>query len=585
MAGRGTDILLGGNAEMLARYEVHAGREPTSCAHDHEALDAGDQGRDRALQGRPARPRSKEVLGAGGLHILGTERHESRRIDNQLRGRGGRQGDPGSSRFYLSLEDDLMRIFAGERIQVLMDRLGMEEDIPIEHKWVTKAVENAQTKVEQRNFDIRKNLLEYDDVMNQQRKSIYALRRQVLSGQYRREPTKDERERGVVPEPLVAQADPRYVEMMASRAREPGQAAAAAPPPRRRDAGGAGGLAQGRARRRRSTTLKQIGYRAARAGAVRQLRLQDRPARASRPIRRAASSTSSEVVPLSLTEQRERLLDLVDEVDRHDGRARLPAEKHFEDWDLDGLEQGLSRRCSASRRPASRSSPTQQEIAREAVRRRRGGAARSASSEVGELLYLRVFRNFFLQEIDNQWLEHLQNMESLRDGIGLRGYGQRDPKKEYQKEGFDLFLELMQNDQGSVVQKMFHFVIEREDEVERLEAERRRRVEARQQRMSASHAARPRPLPQPPRRASRRRRRRRRARRAGGAARVAARAPAHGRDWVSSRRAAAGAAKPQTVKRDKPKVGRNDPCWCGSGKKYKNCHLRSDEEAQANVEP
>ena len=143
------------------------------------------------------------MLAAGGLHILGTERHESRRIDNQLRGRAGRQGDPGSSRFFLSLEDDLMRIFAGERVQLLMDRLGMEEDVPIEHPWVTRAVENAQKKVEERNFDIRKHLLEYDDVMNQQRKSIYALRRQVLEGRYQSVPTEDEVKRGVKPESLA----------------------------------------------------------------------------------------------------------------------------------------------------------------------------------------------------------------------------------------------------------------------------------------------------------------------------------------------------------------------------------------------
>src|SRR5690606_1905994 len=125
-----------------------------------------------------------EVIALGGLHILGTERHESRRIDNQLRGRAGRQGDPGSSRFYLSLEDDLMRIFAGDRVKNLMDRMGMPDDEPIEHPWVTKSVENAQRKVEERNFDIRKNLLEYDDVMNAQRKTVYSLRQQLLLGRY-----------------------------------------------------------------------------------------------------------------------------------------------------------------------------------------------------------------------------------------------------------------------------------------------------------------------------------------------------------------------------------------------------------------
>src|SRR5205807_4255986 len=134
----------------------------------------------------------KLVISAGGLHILGTERHESRRIDNQLRGRAGRQGDPGSSRFYLSLEDDLLRIFGAERITGLMERLGMEEDVPIEHGLVNRAIENAQRKVEGHNFDIRKNLLDYDDVMNQQRKAIYSLRKQILEGRY--QPTLTEAE-------------------------------------------------------------------------------------------------------------------------------------------------------------------------------------------------------------------------------------------------------------------------------------------------------------------------------------------------------------------------------------------------------
>ncbi|MBZ0118423.1 MAG: preprotein translocase subunit SecA, partial [Sandaracinaceae bacterium] len=197
MAGRGTDILLGGNPEMLARFDViesaHVEAQQATAGEggpfrslldDPEQLELAIEARRKEYEIR-CKAEKEEVLSAGGLCIIGTERHESRRIDNQLRGRAGRQGDPGRSRFYLSLEDDLMRIFAGERIQTMMDRLGMEEDVPIEHKWVTKAVENAQRKVEERNFDIRKHLLEYDDVMNQQRKSIYSLRKQVLEGQYR----------------------------------------------------------------------------------------------------------------------------------------------------------------------------------------------------------------------------------------------------------------------------------------------------------------------------------------------------------------------------------------------------------------
>ncbi|MBI2896258.1 MAG: preprotein translocase subunit SecA, partial [Deltaproteobacteria bacterium] len=178
MAGRGTDILLGGNPEMLAKSAVMGQEDPDGKLYQ-EALE-----KYRVIVAKER----EDVLAQGGLHIIGSERHEARRIDNQLRGRSGRQGDPGSSKFFLSLEDDLMRIFAADRISRLMDRLGMEEGVPIEHRWVTKAVENAQKKVEARNFDIRKNLLEYDDVMNMQRKSIYALRKNVLEGRYAVQP-------------------------------------------------------------------------------------------------------------------------------------------------------------------------------------------------------------------------------------------------------------------------------------------------------------------------------------------------------------------------------------------------------------
>src|SRR6187549_3310472 len=215
MAGRGTDILLGGNAE-------HAARQQTLSEEVAEKLPKGEE---KFVDDeefvyffhvdsfyRVPRPdwerifshfrqqmdaEHQDVVGLGGLHILGTERHEARRIDNQLRGRAGRQGDPGSSAFFLSLEDDLMRIFGADRITGLMERLGMEEDVPIEHGMVNRSIENAQRRVEGHNFDIRKNLLEYDDVMNQQRKTIYAQRRQILEGRYAPEPTEEEKKRGI----------------------------------------------------------------------------------------------------------------------------------------------------------------------------------------------------------------------------------------------------------------------------------------------------------------------------------------------------------------------------------------------------
>ncbi|MFI5309032.1 MAG: SEC-C metal-binding domain-containing protein, partial [Polyangiales bacterium] len=568
MAGRGTDIVLGGNPEMLARHDVL--QSATEELHaDPVAFDAAVKEATVRYKGTCEAER-QEVLAQGGLHILGTERHESRRIDNQLRGRGGRQGDPGSSRFYLSLEDDLMRIFAGERIQVLMDRLGMEEDVPIEHKWVTKAVENAQTKVEQRNFDIRKNMLEYDDVMNQQRKSIYALRRQVLSGQYRSEPTKDERERGIEPAPLVEQADPHYHELVAGAlenlckmAAAPRVAADATPEQRQQWQKDALGASLQKLEHLDYQNLEQVIY--VNFGCQTDLHAYEHnPAGCCKHL--------ENVVPLSLTEQRERLFDLCDEVVGVMVEHACPSGKHSEDWDLDGLRKGFQEMFGIEGTGLD-GVASAQDIAQKLYVDAEGVLKRR-EREVGELLYLRVLRNFYLQDIDNQWLEHLQNMEALRDGIGLRGYGQRDPKKEYQKEGFDLFLELTQNIKSNVVQKMFHFVLEREDEVERLEAERRRRVEARQAKMSASHAAAAAPQGDGE------------GEEAEDGDQAAAAGPASRR--ARRRMAAMGqqveaqaAPKPQTVKRDKPKLGRNDLCWCGSQKKYKNCHLRSDEDAVA----
>ena len=196
MAGRGTDIILGGNAEFMARAEV----DPEAAGRPGAEVDAEKFEIAYAKFKPQCDAERAEVLAAGGLHILGTERHESRRIDNQLRGRSGRQGDPGSSRFFLSLEDDLMRIFGAERISGLMERLGMEEDVPIEHPIINRSIERAQKQVEGHNFDIRKSLLEYDDVMSQQRKTIYALRRQVLEGRYAPMLSEEETKAGRQPE-------------------------------------------------------------------------------------------------------------------------------------------------------------------------------------------------------------------------------------------------------------------------------------------------------------------------------------------------------------------------------------------------
>ena len=214
MAGRGTDILLGGNAEALAKDALAEERAARAASATEAAQDDGEETDDDARLivlteqfKKQCEQERIEVLAAGGLKIIGTERHESRRIDNQLRGRAGRQGDPGTSRFYLSLQDDLLRIFGLDRMAGIMERLGLEEDVPIESPMVTRSIEGAQKKVEGRNFDQRKSVLEYDDVMNQQRKTIYSLRRQILDGRYHREPTEDEKRRGIEPEPAASSGD------------------------------------------------------------------------------------------------------------------------------------------------------------------------------------------------------------------------------------------------------------------------------------------------------------------------------------------------------------------------------------------
>ena len=615
MAGRGTDILLGGNSEMLARYEVTNDAQYTDAAYlaagktlddlktDLDAAIIATMERYKALCEREKR----EVIEAGGLHILGTERHESRRIDNQLRGRAGRQGDPGSSRFFLSLEDDLMRIFAGERIQSLMDRLGMEEGVPIEHPWVTKAVENAQTKVEERNFDMRKHLLDYDDVMNQQRKSVYALRRQVLEGQYRALPTEENAKKGAKPAMIVEKTDARLAELVDKPLAEMVKLSLVQPPPgappdevakvrelvlqTSLDAILAGRLTNGEKPSRvafdwlEQVVYREFGYRA------------DLRKLAEKP--REVLELLREEVPFSLTEQRERLLDLVDEMVGMLIERACPSRKHYEDWDIDGLQRAYIDQFGIQIAGLDKVHDTEGMAERlykdaEAILKKR-------ETETGSLLYLRIFRNFYLQEIDRQWIDHLQNMESLRDGIGLRGYGQRDPKKEYKKEGFDLFLAMMESVKSSVSGNMYKFQLQREDDIARLEEARRKAIEAQQRAIRATHSeaataggeAGDDPNAQAP--ASRGERRaaaasaplRAAAQGAGRASQAMGRASqaGAGQGAPGAAQRAAGQqqslppAKIETVRRERPKVGRNDPCWCGSGKKYKQCHMREDQAA------
>ncbi|MGA9519888.1 MAG: preprotein translocase subunit SecA, partial [Myxococcaceae bacterium] len=357
MAGRGTDILLGGNPEVLALEE--AGPKPaipepegdqpadlTPYQHTMAEWEARYQQLLQRYQEITQKERD-EVRSLGGLFILGTERHESRRVDNQLRGRAARQGDPGESRFYLSLEDDLMRIFGSERISMLMERLGMEEGEQIEHQWLSKAIESAQKRVEGHNFDMRKNLLEYDDVMNQQRRTIYKTRRRVL-------------------------------------------------------AAGAG------------TPLIEYD--------------EDKKTRAK--IR------SEQTV--SWADFREMVLDAVEDVIVSTTDTYCPTRSPGQ-WDLDGLARAVKDTLNVE---MTFTGTTSREEVQEQIFQVVEKVYKQREEEFGED-FNRFCQYRFLATIDQLWKDHLLAMDHLRQGIGLRGYGQKDPKQEYKKEGYEGFLRML----------------------------------------------------------------------------------------------------------------------------------------------
>ncbi len=404
MAGRGTDIVLGGNleAEFVALGDVN------------EAKKTGVR---EAWQ-----QRHNQVIEAGGLHILGTERHESRRIDNQLRGRAGRQGDPGVSRFYLSLEDNLMRIFASDRVKSFMQALGMEKGEAIEHRMVTNAIEKAQRKVEGRNFDIRKQLLEYDDVANDQRQIIYQQRNDLLT-----------------------EADI-------------------------------------------SDTIT----------AVRQDVVSE--------------AVDSFIPPMSVEEQ----------------------------WDVPGLEKQLESEFAITL-PLQNWLEEDDKLHEEALREKISAEIQAAydakSEDVGPDMR-KIEKQIMLQVLDNLWKEHLSTMDHLRQGIHLRAYAQKNPKQEYKRESFELFEELLSNLKYEVVKFLSHIQIQRQDEAELIEQQRREA--AQREHMAFQHAE------------------------ASGMSDVAEEGQPNDQPEV--------AAIPETYTREQPKVGRNEPCPCGSGKKYKQCH-------------
>jgi preprotein translocase subunit SecA len=401
MAGRGTDIVLGGSLDA----ELDAMGDNPDPAEVERVKKAWQK-------------RHDAVVEAGGLHIIGSERHESRRIDNQLRGRSGRQGDPGSSRFFLSLEDSLMRIFASERVRGLMQRLGMEKGEAIENAWVSRAIENAQRKVEAHNFDIRKQLLEYDDVANDQRRVVYEQRSELLT------------------------ADDI------------------------------------------SDTIDAL-------------------------LRDVVSGAIGRYIPPGSVE---------------------------DEWDVPGLTASLASEFGLEL-PVQEWLDNEDDLHEEPLRERIVDKARAVLEEkraaLGEDLNKRLQRDVMLQVLDSQWKEHLAAMDYLRQGIGLRGYAQRNPKQEYKREAFAMFEALLERIKHDVVKLLLRLQLRSESAAEEFGRRFARAPEGIQFKHEDPNS------------------------------------PLRGRESSAE---APDAAEP--YRREGPKLGRNDPCWCGSGKKFKHCHGR-----------
>ncbi len=406
MAGRGTDIMLGGNAEYLAKAQLRREgmtEEQISDAtafgetKDEEILAARQRFKELMTQYKAEiAPEAEKVREAGGLFILGTERHESRRIDNQLRGRAGRQGDPGETRFIISLEDDLMRLFGGERVQSLMDSMGVEEDMPIENKILSGTIESSQRKIEGRNFQIRKNVLQYDDVMNRQREIIYGQRRKVLDGE---------------------------------------------------DVSGS--------------------------------------------IRTMADQLVEETVDRFLLDD-----SIKDE------------------WNLDGLRDAFLGWVTTGedlRYDTAGLEDVSKEEIKETLKKRIHEKYEARVKEFGPQLMGEIERMILLKNVDTKWMSHIDDMEALKQGIGLRGLAQRDPVVEYRMEGFEMFDAMIGSIREDTIKGLLTVRVRVDDEVKR------------------EQVAKP----------------------------LTAKTD--------------GSEKPQPVRAQGKKVGRNDPCPCGSGKKYKKC--------------
>jgi preprotein translocase subunit SecA len=458
MAGRGTDILLGGNPEFMARQQTLADEIAEKLPKGQEKFVDDEEfvyfyhldhfyrvsrgGYERIFHAfkKQTDGEHDDVVSVGGLHIIGTERHEARRIDNQLRGRAGRQGDPGSSRFYLSLEDDLMRIFGSDRISGLMQRLGMEEGVPIEHKMVTNAIARAQKQVEAQNFSVRKHLLEYDDVMNKQRESVYALRRELLEGQIKI--TEDE-------------------------------------------------------------TVDTRGY---------------------------------------LMTLAEELLDST--VENYAG-----ADVDVEERDPDAMKQAVVEifGIDLAELSAIEVDGLSAEEISDAYWAPILRKYESKETLIPTEILRRVERDIMLQIVDSQWKDHLYSLDHLKEGIGLRGYGQKDPLVEYKKESFALFSAMKDRIEEEIVRYLWRLTPMVGDDSGQAPVRQPTPRRPPQLTMSA-HAPAPSPFGAI----------------GGGAASAVAEPPRPARTG--------GDDVVKQVRRDEPKVGRNDPCPCGSGKKFKKCH-------------
>jgi preprotein translocase subunit SecA len=456
MAGRGTDILLGGNPEFMTKdaclkekaAERLAPDQVKYIADEHffyfSHLDQHYRVRRDKWDEIYTRFKSQtdaehdEVTGVGGLHIVATERHESRRIDNQLRGRSGRQGDPGSSRFFLSLQDDLLRIFGGQRMQNLMLRLGMEEDVPIESKLITRRIQKAQEAVEMQNFEARKHLLEYDDVNNKQRQAVYAMRRQLLEG----------------------------------------------------------------------------------------------------------------------VDQKERILDMVRGIVDQFVDMRCPEDKHVSDWNLVTLRNDVLSQFGTKIDLAELEELRSPEISDHIYERLRQ-KYQEKEDLVGADIMRQTERIVMLQVIDNQWKDHLLSMDELKQGIGNRAYGQKDPLVEYKKESYRLFTEMMDRVEDETVRYLYFLQVtshtgpglpfpeeEMVDGDGNGSAETAAAEAAEQQKLAAKNT-----MVDFTRNIQRKKEKELEALQFGGD------------DSTGPKQVVSG-----------QKVGRNDPCPCGSGKKYKKCH-------------